>query len=58
MEGNRRTFIKSIGVGSGAFLLDPVTLFGKAPTAEEIRQKQKVDRNAFVTRKVLRLDII
>ena len=51
MEGNRRTFIKSIGVGSGAFLLDPVTLFGKAPTAEEIRQKQKVDRNAFVTRK-------
>ena len=50
MEGNRRTFIKSIGVGSGAFLMDPVTLFGKAPSGEEIRRKQKVDRNAFVTR--------
>lgn len=50
MEGNRRTFIKSIGVGSGAFLLDPVTIFGGPPKDSETLKKQKIDTNAFVTR--------
>ena len=50
MEGNRRTFIKSIGVGSGAFLLDPVTIFGKSPEEKTLRE-QKIDTKAFVTRK-------
>lgn len=51
MEGNRRTFIKSLGVGSGAFLMDPITIFGRNPN-EDINTQDfgKIDKNAFVTR--------
>jgi len=48
MEGNRRTFIKSIGVGSGALMMSPVTLFGQ-PQEEQTKQNMKTDRSAFAT---------
>lgn len=58
MEPNRRTFIKSIGIGSGAFLLDPVTLLGKKPeNVPGTAALQKVDKNAYVTRQ-LETDIL
>lgn len=51
MEGNRRTFIKSIGVGSGAFLLDPITIFG-TPPEKGVAVGTKAVNGPFVTRKM------
>lgn len=53
MEGNRRKFIKSLGLGSGALLVNPVTIFGKRPEDKQIASMGpfvKVDTNAYVTR--------
>lgn len=51
MEGNRRTFIKSLGVGSGALLMNPVTIFGKHPNDDvNTLDIGKIDKHAFVTR--------
>jgi hypothetical protein len=51
MEGNRRMFIKSLGLGSGALLMDPVTIFGKRPEEDVLRQEiGKIDKRAYVTR--------
>ena len=51
MESNRRTFIKSLGLGSGALLMDHVTLFGKQPGDDAAAQLfPNKDRNPFVTR--------
>lgn len=51
MEGNRRTFIKSLGVGSGAFLMDPITIFGKNPQGDPGHESlAQIKKDAFVTR--------
>lgn len=51
MESNRRTFIKSLGLGSGALLMDHVTLFGKAPAPDaEAQLFPNKDGNPYVTR--------
>lgn len=49
MEGNRRTFIKSIGFGSGALLMDPITIFG-TPPEDRMLPQARPGGNPFVTR--------
>lgn len=47
MEAKRRDFLKTLGLGSGLFFGDPVTLFGKSP--EEAAQE--INKEVFAIRK-------